>query len=307
MFPIDWLAYAYLSLIGIFLSSSLALYLGWRWGVPLLLVAIGIPAAWLWPDRPTGQYAMLGYIVVIGPAVIAMILGGACGVAARVTPITPSKFVPALGVVAGASAAFVLWYQYVPTDCLGTSLQVRIGGSVLHIPPEMQPSIERGSSAAFFGRTEHKFGYARLCRKGRNGTRAIDIDTVSITPATNHDEMTAACIGLGQPSWCKAYSADPYRYISDIRIAPATELGFPRPYWNETTSMEKERQGDLREGSVCLESIVTQCWAWQPFGQDSRLIVETSNLQRIFSNMPFADAREMTVKARDMTLAIISE
>jgi hypothetical protein len=320
MFPIDWLAYACLSLIGIFLSSALALYFGWRWRIPLLLVAVGIPAVWLWPDflaatgippawlgpyPPTGEYAMLGYVIVIGLSVIAMILGAACGGVSRLKRVASSKFIPVLGFVSGVSAAFVLWYQYVPSGCLGTSLQVRIGGSVLHLPPEMQPRIGRGDSTDFFGRTDHKFGYARLCRKGRNGTRAVDVDTVRITPATNHDEMTAACKSRVPPAWCKFYSADPYRHIGRISIGPASELGFPKPYWQKGGSLRLDPQGDLIQGSVCLGSGVTQCWAWEPLGPDFRLIVSTNNLDKTFSNVPVAEAREMIVKARDTTLAII--
>jgi hypothetical protein len=321
MFPIDWLAFAYISLIGIFLSSASALYLSWLLRIPLLLVATGIPAAWLWPDflaataippawlgpyPPTGQYASLGYTIVIGLSVIAMVLGAVCGSVSRFKPIAPSKFFPVLGIVTSAAAAFVLWSQYVPSDCLGTSLQVRIGGSVLHLPPEMQPRVERGNSTDFFGQTDHKFGYARLCRKGRSGTRAVDVDTVSITPAANHDEMTAACNGRKPPAWCQVYSADPYRHMGQVRIGPASELGFPKPYWQKGGSLKLDPQGDLTHGSVCLESIVTQCWTWEPFGPDSRLIVSTSNLDKTFKNMPVADARERATKARDMTLALIT-
>ena len=195
MFPINPSTFLLLSLIGVFLSSALALRFSWRWRIPLLLIAMGLPVALLWSDPPTGEYAGLGYIFVIVPSVVILIFGAVCGSIARLTRAASLKFVPALAVVACALAGFVLWYQFVPSSCFETPLQVRVASSVLLLPPEMQPRIEDGNSIDFFGWTNQKSSYARLCRKGRNGTRAIDVDTVWITPAASHDEMTAACNG----------------------------------------------------------------------------------------------------------------
>jgi hypothetical protein len=301
MFPINPLTFFYLSLIGIFLSSTLAMGFSRRWRIPLLLVAISLPAALLWPNPPTGEYAGLAYILVIGPSIITMVFGIICGSNLRRLHIAPWT----VGVIASAAAAFVLWHQYVPNACLGAPLQVRIAGSILFVPSEMQPRVEDGDSVNFFGRTDRKSSYARLCRIGHNGTRPIEVDTVWITPASNHTEMTATCNGSGSPVWCKAYSPDPYRRIGKVLIAPASQSGFPRSYWDSGSS-RYNKQGDLTEGSICLMSNVTQCWTWRPFGHDSRLIVSTNNLDETFTNMPVEEARDMIVKTRDMTLAIIS-
>jgi len=300
MSPINPLTLLFLSLIGIFLSSALSMRFSWRWRIPFLLIAISLPAALLWPDPPTGEYAGLVYFLVIGPSIITMVLGVVCGSISRRLHTAPWM----LGVVASAAAAFVLWNQYVPNACLGARLQVQVAGSLLLIPPEMRPRVEDGDSVNFFGSTDHKSSYAQLCRKSRNGTRPIEVDTVWITPASNHTEMTATCNGSEAPAWCKAYSSDPYRRIDKILIAPASELGFPRPYWDSGSG--HDQQGDLTEGSICLMSGVTQCWIWGPFGHDSRLIVSTNNLDKTFTNMPVAEARDMVVKTRDMTLAVIS-
>jgi hypothetical protein len=318
MFPIDWLASAYISLIGIFFLSAIAFYLGWRWRIPLLLVAMGIPAAWLSPDflavtgippewlgpyPPTGgEYAGLGYFMVIGLSVTAMILGAPFGGASRLQPIATLKFVSVLCIVTCAAVAFVLWSQYVPSDCLGTSLRVRIGGRVLQLPPEMQPRVQRGSRSDFFGSIDHKFGYARLCRAGGNGTLAVDVDALSIR--INLDEMADACNAGIPPAWCKSYFRSPDRGNFDVSIAPVSKADLPEHHWKFTRSV---KEGDLKEGSVCLDSIVTRCSIWEPFDHDTRLIVSTSNLDKTFSNMPFAEAFEMTAKARETALAIISK
>ena len=302
MSPINPLTLFYLSLIGTFLSSALAMRFSWKLRIPLLLIAIGLPAALLWSDPPTGQYAGVAHVLVIVSSAIALVLGVPCSIISRRLGIAPWM----LGATGGAAAAFVLWLQYIPNGCLGVSLPVRVAGSHLLIPPEMRPRVENGFIVSFFGSTDHKFSYARLCRKSWNGIRPVKIDTVWLTPAANHKAMTATCEGAEPPAWCKAYSSDPYRHIDKILIAPASELGFPRPYWNQGTS-KYDQQGDLTEGSICLMSSVTQCWIWRPFGRDSRLIVSTNNLDKTFTDIPVVEARDMIVKSRDMTLAIISQ
>ncbi len=103
----------------------------------------------------------------------------------------------------------------------------------------------------------------------------------------------------------------PYRHIGKILIAPESEPSFPMPYWREGGALEKERTGDLVEGSVCLlpdkDDPVTQCWMWQPFGSGYRISVSTNNLDPEFTAMPIEDARDMILKVRDMTLEIIKQ
>lgn len=301
MFPIDEPTLHILLLIGIFLSSALAMCFSWNWRVLLLFVAVCPPVALLWPDPPTGQYAGLKYILVIGASSAAMVIGVVVGSLLRRFAI--AHWV--LGAIAAVAAIFVLWHQYVPNACLGSPLPVRIAGVDLFIPPEMRARLEAGESVSTFGAMDRKSDYARLCRESRNGARAIEVDTIWLWPASTHAAMTTACSGSAPPAWCRSYSPDPYRHIGRVLIAPASHLGFPRDYWNSGSS-KYDKQGDLAEGSICLMSSVTQCWIWGPFGDDSRLIVSTSNLDKIFANMSVEEARDMIVKTREMTVSIIS-
>lgn len=310
MFPINQSTILYLSLIGVFFASALSARLGWRWRIPLLVIALGLPAALLWSDPPTGEYAGLGYLFVIVPSAVALVIGAVCGSIARYAKFASFKFVAVMVVGAGASSGLVLWSQFVPSSCLEAPLQVRIADSVLHIPAEMRPRIEDGNQINFFGRSDRKSSTAQLCRSGRNGTQAISADTVWITPAANYDEMTAACSASAPPNWCKVFSPDDYRHIVKILIAPLeSDPDFPLSYWGKDGSLKKDQQGDLTQGSVCLlpdNGDVTQCWIWGPFGEGSRLTVRTNNMDQTFANMPVEQAREMAIKAREMTLAIIA-
>ncbi len=301
MFPVDELTFHILLLIGIFLSSALAMCFSWNWRIPLLFVAIGLPVALLWSDPLTGQYAGLTYILVIGASLATMVLGVVVGSLLRRFAI--AHWV--LGAIAAVAAVFVLWHQHVPNACLGAPLPVRIGGVDLIIPPEMRPRLEAGERVITFGSMDQKSSYAQLCRESRNGARPIEVDTIWLWPASTHTAMTRTCNGSTPPAWCETYSPDPYKHIRRILIAPASQPGFPRDYW-KSGSPNYDKQGDLIEGSICLMASVTECWIWGPFGHDSRLIVSTSNLDKIFTNMSVDDAREMIVRTREMAISIIS-
>ena len=308
MFPIGSQAVFYLMLIGVALSSALALRFGWRWRIPLLLIAIALPTGFLWADPPTGQYAGLGYLFLGGAFIVALALGAGWGGVLRMVGIAPLASVVVFAVAAGATASFALWHQYVPSACLDTSLKVRISRRTLHLPPELRPRLERGNQIGHFGRIDRKSDFARFCRISRNGEQVIDVDTVWITPASNHESISSSCGVDEPPGWCGSYSAEPYRRIGKVLIAPKTDPAFPLPYWREGGSLKKDREGDLTQGSVCLlpnPDIRTQCWTWQPFGEDSRLTVSTNNLDRAFDDMPIEDAREIIRQARDITLSII--
>lgn len=308
MFPFNPETIFQLVLIGVALSSALAFRFGWRWRIPLLLVAIALPTGFLWSGPPTGQYAGLGYLLVGGISIIVLVFGAGWGGIMRLVGIAPLTSIVVTTVATTSTVSFALWYQYVPSACLDASLQVRIAGKSLHLPPELRPRLAKGNNIGHFGRIDRKSDFARFCRMSRNGARAIDMDTVLINPASNHRFMTSACNVDDPPDWCSNYSSDPYRYTGMVHIAPETEPAFPLPYWQEGGSIEKDRKGDLTQGSVCLlpdADIRTQCWTWQPFGEGARLTVSTNNLDRAFDDMPIEDAREMIRLARDITLNII--
>lgn len=309
MFPINPSTSFFLLLIGVFLTSALALRFGWRWRLPLLAVAIGVPAAFLWSDPPTGEYAELGYVVLVIPTAVTLFVGAFCGSIARFAKVAPTRFASGTVILAGVLSGLLLWDQFVPSACLSTPLHVKISNSDLFIPAEMQPVIEISNSKYLFGFSDRKSGTAQLCWWGRNGTRAVEADSVWITPAASYDEMMTTCKGGEPPAWCSAYAPDPFRHIGKFLIGPESELPFPPYYWDEGGSLKKDKQGNLTEGTLCLlpeEGSVTQCWVWSPFGQGSRLTVSTLNTDKIFTDMPVEKARDMIAKARVMTLAIIA-
>lgn len=308
MFPLNPSTVFQLVLVGVALSSALALRFGWRWRILFLGAAIALPTGFLWSDPPTGQYAGLAYLFVIGPSIAMLLLGVVLGIGMRSGGVRPLTSIAVLLSLSIATTGAALWHQYVPSACLKTPLPVRIGGQILHIPAELQPRLESGSSINFFGRSDRKSHSARLCRLSRVGARVIEMDTVWITPAANHQMMTAACEDTPTPAWCGGYSSTPYRHISKVLIAPDSSHAFPLSYWEEGGSLKRDRMGDLTQGSVCLlpdAGVRTQCWIWQPFGDSSRLTVRTNNLDAEFNDMPIEDAREMLRLAREMTLAIV--
>ena len=292
------------------MCSALALQFGWRLRTPLVLLAIALPAGFLWSVQPAGEHAGLGYIIFANATVAALILGFALGGAMRFVLPQALTSVALLIVAAAVLTGIELRQQYVPSACIKTPLQVRIAGTILSLPSELRPRLENGDSIFLFGRIDRKSDFAPLCRMSGNGVKTIDMDTVSINPASNHKAMTFACNANEPPVWCNSYSSEPYRYISNILIVPETYLGFPLPYWNEGGSLKKDRQGNLVQGSVCLlpdADSRTQCWIWKPFGDGSRLIVETNNLDQVFDEMPIEEAREMIRQALEIALTIIKQ
>lgn len=313
MFPLDQPTAYYLIQIGVLLFSSLAMQFGMRWGLLLLIVALAVPAGSLWYDPPSGEYAGLGYILKVIVSLVALAMGAFLGLAVRTACKASLTSVAVLFIINGALASLILWNQYIPSACLETPLQVQIAGRVMHLPSEMRPIIERGKSTGFFGRADRKSDSSWLCRKGRNGSKIIDVDTVSINPVSSHKTITQACKSDEPPTWCNSYSPEPFRRIGEIRIAPVTDRAFPMSYWTTPSgSLKKDRQGDLTRGSVCLSpdpkhGPLTQCWIWQPFGDGARLTVSTYNLDPIFNDMPIEEAREMIRNVRKMALEIITQ
>ncbi|MDI3336473.1 hypothetical protein QKW60_08655 [Defluviimonas aestuarii] len=308
MFPLNPPTVFQLVLVGVALSTALALRFGWRWRILFLGAAIALPTGFLWSDPPTGQYAGFAYLFVTGPSIATALLGAALGIGMRSGGVRPRTSIAVLLSLSIATAGAALWHQYVPSACLKTPLQVRIDGVTLHLPSELQPRLEHGDEINFFGVPHRKSSFARLCRMSENGIRAIEMDTVWITPAANHQMMTAACEDREPPAWCNSYSSQPYRRVGKVLIAPNTDQDFPLPYWEEGGSLKTDHQGDLIQGSVCLlpdAGLRTKCWVWQPFGDSSRLTISTNNLDAEFNEMPIEDAREMLRLAREMTLTIV--
>jgi len=236
-----------------------------------------------------------------------LVAGAGWGGILRLAGISPLKSVVVFAVAAVGTASFALWDQYVPSACLDASLQVRIAGKTLHLPPELQPRLDKGNEIGFFDRINRKPDFAQFCRLSRNGERAIDIDTVWITPASSHKPMGLACSVDKPPNWCSSYSSEPYRRIGKILIAPETDHAIPL-YWKDGGSLKTYREGDLKQGSVCLLPDAfrrTECSTWQPYGEGSRLTVSTNNLDPAFDDMPIEDALGIIRQARDMTLKII--
>ena len=307
LLPLNPATVFHLALIGVALSGALAVQFGWRWRTVLLFVAVALPVGFLWSEAPTGQYAGLAYVIVLGASALALVLGVALGCVLRFAASGVLVSIVAIFFVAASATGFELYRQYVPNACLESSLQVRIAGKILRIPSELRPRLENGDDIGHWGRMDRKLDSARFCRMSENGTHAIDMDTVWLTPASNHSAMSSACSANERPNWCDSYSPEPYRYIGKIFFAPEADPGFPLPYWKEGGSLKKNRQGDLNLGSVCLlpdAGTRTTCWIWQPFGDGSRLTVSTNNLDPAFDEMPIVVAREMLRQAREVTLSI---
>lgn len=298
-----------LVLAGVALLSAVAFRFGWKVRAPLLLMALALPAVFLWSISPTGDHAGLGYVITIVPSIALLIVGAGWGSVMRLARVSLSISILIPVIVTSAYAGRALWNQYVPNACLGKPLQVRVAGETLSLPPELRPRLEKGRNISFFGRLDRKSGYSRICRVSRNGAQEIDMDVVWINPRSNYPRLTSACEADEAPDWCGVYSPYPYRHIGKVIIAPDTELDFPSAYWREGGSLRKVRQGDLTEGSVCLlfeDGGATQCWVWQPFGSGSRLTVSTSNLDPTFDAMSVEQAREMARQALETTLSIIT-
>lgn len=310
LFPLNPSTVFQLVLIGVALSAALAVQCGWRWRITLVFIMVALPAAFLWSEAPTGQYAGLAYLIVLGGAAIALVVGVIFGRALRIATIGTMFTFAVIFFVAASAAGLQLYRQHVPESCSGSPIHVRIAGKNLRIPPEMRPRLKNGDDIGHFGSVDRKSDFARFCRISENGTRPIDMDIVGLTPASSHSAMTATCSGDEPPNWCSIYSPEPYRFIGNILIAPEAEPGFHLPYWKEGGSLKKDRQGDLNFGSVCLlpnADSPTQCWAWQPFGEGSRLTISTNNLDRTFDGMPIEQAREMIRQARKVALSIVDQ
>ncbi|MEM8717278.1 MAG: hypothetical protein AAGE92_16145 [Cyanobacteria bacterium P01_G01_bin.4] len=303
MFPIHSPSVFFLVLSGVALLSALAFSFGWKARIPFLILVYAL-LNWFWSTLPTsGDHIGLKYVFFFLPAAAAFFAGAVWGVVMKNELFWVSVLIPVI--VAGVYAGNILWRQYIPEACLGESLKVHVAKEALSLPPEMQPSFEDDGTYHFFGRMERKTSYAQLCRMSRNGTRAIDMDVVRITPAANYSRVTTTCDADNAPEWCRDYSAFPYRHMGEVLISPRP--GLPEYYWDG--SIENERFGNLTEGSICLlpeDGRKTQCWVWQPFGEGLRLTVSTNNLDEIFNAMPVQRARAMTIDALETTLSIIS-
>lgn len=311
MLPLDTPTVFHLILIGVACLGALAIQSGWRWRSFLLFLALALVIWYLKSEVPGGQYAGLALLIVSGAAVIALVFGAGLGAILRsAVPRTPTC-IALVFCAATAVAGVVLYQQYVPDECRQSPLRIRIAGEALRLPAALAPLVERDGKLLFFGRADRKSDFAHLCRIGANGEREIRVESVRITPASSFAAMSLICNANAPPGWCGSYAPEPYRHASDVLIAPRAVNILPLPYWKEGGAPERQRQGDLTSGSVCLfpedEDDRTECWIWQPFGDDARVTVRAANLEPAFEGMPVEAARAILVQVLEQTLSILRQ
>ncbi len=308
MLPLNSPTVLFFALAGVALISALAFRFDWRVRAALILASLALPIGFLRLYPMTGEYAGLGYLIVILYHIAAFALGAGWGSVMRLVQASLLTSVAVPVIIAASFMGHGLWAQYVPNSCIENDLSVLIAEEILQLPPELRPRLESGSTVSFFGWLDGKSDFSKLCKLSRNGKRAIEMDVIRITPASNHTALTSLCKSDDKPEWCSHYSSNPYRHIGKVLFASKDTLGFPKPYWKEGGSLKKERTGDLNKGSVCLlpdEGVRTQCWVWQPFGKGARLTVSTNNLDPVFVDMPVDEARSMALQTLKTTLSIV--
>lgn len=308
MLPLNSPTVLFIAIASVALISALAFRFDWRVRAALILASLAPPLVFLWLYPMTGDHAGLGYLIVILYYIAAFALGAGWGSVMRLVQASQLTSVAVPVIVAASFVGHALWAQYVLNSCVENDLSVLIAEEVLQLPPELRPSLESGSAVDFFGRLDRKSDFSKICKLSRNGKRAIEMDVVWITPASNHATLTSLCKSDDKPEWCSHYSSYPYRHIGKVLFASEDTPGFSKPYWKEGGSLKKERTGDLNKGSVCLlpdDGVRTQCWVWQPFGKGARLTVSTNNLDPIFVDMPVDEARNMVLQALNTTLSIV--
>ena len=308
MLPLNSPTVLFIALASVALISALAFRFDWRVRAALILTSVAPPIAFLWFYPMTGEYAGLGYLIVILYYIAAFVLGAGWGSVMRLVQASQLTSVAVPVVLTASFIGHALWAQYVPNRCRENDLKVRIAEEILQLPPELRPRLERGSTVNLFGRLDNKSGFSKICKLSQNGKRTIDIDVVWITPASNHAALTSLCKSDDKAEWCNHYSSNPYRHMGKVLFASEDTLGFSKPYWKEGGSLKKERKGDLNKGSVCLlpdEGVRTQCWVWQPFGKGARLTVSTNSLDPVFIDMPVGEARSMALQTLETTLSIV--
>jgi hypothetical protein len=310
VFPLYHSAISDLAMVGVFLFSALAPNFSWRWRVPLLLIAFFWPIWFLWTNPIVGEYAGLGYLLagttIFGAFVIGLILGGIL----RILGFHQVISVIVVVFCALCFVSYLLWNNFVPMACRDAGLSVYIAGKTVTVPTELQSRLETSDKISHFGRNDRKSDFSKLCRQSRNGSRAVDMDTIWINPASNYKRMAAACAMNEPPSWCETFSVEPYRRMGKIIIESDEKPPIPMPYWRPGGSLSIDRQGTLSEGSVCItpdKGSRTQCWIWQPFGDGSRLSVSTNTLDRTFDQMPIEEAKRMMLQTREMAVEILGQ
>ncbi len=284
--------------------------MGRWWRLPLIVLAAALPVGLLWSDPPTGQYAGLGIVLVLAISLAVSIAAAMLASIPKYLGVPPMLLAGLFVATAGGLSSVALWKQYIPADCIGKSIQVRVAGEILDLPPEMEPLLAKETMAKFFGRAEKKADHALFCRMSQNGTRPVDVNVVSITPSSNEEAMTSACATNDAPTWCEMYAVEPYRHISNVLIAPATRYPVPESYWRGGGSLDIVRHGTLEQGWLCLietNGRKTDCREWRPFGSGSLLTVSTGNSDPILNDMPVEEALEMVRKARNTFLAMVQQ
>lgn len=278
-----------------------------RWRIWLLSICAGILIILLSPISPWPGSAGLDYFVKLVTLFVPTIAGLILGAIFRVLRIRLATCISVIALITAPAISTSLWSQYVPTECRTSSLQVKVAGTTVLLPAEIRPRLERGKEVVHFGNHRFKRDFAYLCRAGRNGTASIAADVIWISPVSSHEGMTAACSREHFPSWCVSYSSSVFPHIRKVILEKATTAGLPLHLWYSKSS-RVDREGDLREGSVCRladDGSNTECTMWKPFGDSHRLTVSSYNLDDTYAGMAADDVRQMLRQVRSMTLSLI--
>ena len=307
MLPFDQKTEFHLLLVLIALGAAFLVQTGWRPRLLLLGAMSGLLVLFFQAHPMQGQYAGLGYMIVLGGSAVAMVVGLCWGwlvhfIRAPAKVHWRWRIAPMV-----ALAGFTVWNQWVSASCV--EITARIGERNLSLPREMQPRLERGRDIGRFGKLDRKADFARYCRRAKNGARVIDLDVVWLTPASNFEGMSARCAEVDAPDWCTGFAPLPYRHAHQILIQRDPERAVPMSWWN-SASPRAVQQGNLSRGSLCLlphqPGAMTECWVWRTFGEGFTISARSWGFDEVFRDLDVATARALLQQSIDTALAVMA-
>ena len=259
MFPIDETT----SIILAAIAAGPLLWLADRagtWAIVLWMLGAGLAIGLLPSNFPGDPYNGLQHVMAMLFVGVGVIVG--LPLSAGLAYLFRSTIATgiALAVIFVGASGWLLWRQFIPSECLDRPVVVRIAEADHLIHVQDQASVLIGDRR-FSMSSRSKIPTARFCRTVAAGPSPLEVDQVSMTLKPGRTTTDRLCEAANLQEVCRAFPESQNQSFASVTLSDNDAIYPERSEIMQVS--EQSRSGDVSQGAHCDEY---WCHRWQGFG-----------------------------------------